>query len=180
MIEFLSYAAADADVERNLPCISRSTDEAAGSEPAAAPQILRRMSSTLRIPSKASPIVHISTAFLAFYAGFINAVGVGLVAKTIGNVTGLTTKIAADLVDGKTEYLLIVQFCSFAFGSILCGVLISSRRVGIGTELYGIVLMLVSVLVFAAWFEVGRNTDATLCLLASAMGLQNGMLTKHA
>ena len=173
--------AADADVERNLPCISRSTDEAAGSEPAAAPQILRRMSSTLRIPSlKASPIVHISTAFLAFYAGFINAVGVGLVAKTIGNVTGLTTKIAADLVDGKTEYLLIVQFCSFAFGSILCGVLISSRRVGIGTELYGIVLMLVSVLVFAAWFEVGRNTDATLCLLASAMGLQNGMLTKHA
>jgi uncharacterized membrane protein YoaK (UPF0700 family) len=149
--------------------------------PAAAPPKMHRTPSYSRLPAvKVSPIVHIGTATLAFYAGFINAVGLALAGKTIGNITGLTTKIAVDLAESTVEYLFVVQLSCFAMGSVLSGVLISSRRVGIGTELYGIVLMLVSSLIFGSWFEADKNIDAMVCFLASAMGLQNGMLTKHA
>lgn len=82
-----------------------------------------------------SPLVHVATALLAFMAGFVNAIGLGLFSKTIGNVTGLVTKLGADLADGTTEGFLVAQFCSFLLGSVLCGVLISSRRAGVGTEL---------------------------------------------
>ena len=68
-------------------------------------------------------------------AGFVNVIGLGLFSKTIGNVTGLVTKLGADLADGMTEGFLVAQFCSFLLGSILCGILISSRRAGVGTEL---------------------------------------------
>ena len=131
-----------------------------------------------------SPIVHIATAILAFFAGYINACGLGLFAKTIGNVTGLVTNLGVDLVTGTSELFLVLQFCCFLLGSTLSGILISSRRAGIGTELYGIVLMLVSGLIFAGWATAipgytGHDSMAP-CILAGAMGLQNGMLTKHA
>ena len=41
--------------------------------------------------------MHVATALLAFLAGCINAIGVGLFASTIGNVTGLVTALAIDL-----------------------------------------------------------------------------------
>ena len=82
-----------------------------------------------------SPLVHVATALLAFMAGFVNVIGLGLFSKTIGNVTGLVTKLGADLADGMTEGFLVAQFCSFLLGSVLCGVLISGRRAGVGTEL---------------------------------------------
>jgi uncharacterized membrane protein YoaK (UPF0700 family) len=169
------------DVEQNSPGIAPRK--------AAAPVVASRHSKLMRSPSSlafnASPVVHVSTAILAFLAGFINAIGFVVAAKTIGNVTGLTTKIATDLASGSVahgsfEYLLVAQFISFAMGSVLSGVLISSRKLGMGTELYGIVLMLVSLLIFSSWSQAKTSTDAMVCLLASAMGLQNGMLTKHA
>ena len=126
-----------------------------------------------------SPIVHAATAVLAFFAGFINAVGVGCLAKTIGNVTGLVTNLAVGAVDRANRTILALQFFSFGLGSVLSGVLISSRKVGIGTELYGIVLLLVSALIFAGWANA-LSPDVLPSLLAIAMGLQNGMLTKHA
>ena len=187
-------SADDEDLERNSPHSSQSRVMPLDRTPAAAPPQMHRTPSYSRLPAiKVSPIVHIGTATLAFYAGFINAVGLALAGKTIGNITGLTTKIAVDLAESTVEtkiavdlaestveHLFVVQLSCFAMGSVLSGVLISSRRVGIGTELYGIVLMLVSSLIFGSWFEADKNIDEMVCFLASAMGLQNGMLTKHA
>ena len=174
-------SADDEDLERNSPHSSQSRVMPLDRTPAAAPPQMHRTPSYSRLPAiKVSPIVHIGTATLAFYAGFINAVGLALAGKTIGNITGLTTKIAVDLAESTVEHLFVVQLSCFAMGSVLSGVLISSRRVGIGTELYGIVLMLVSSLIFGSWFEADKNIDVMVCFLASAMGLQNGMLTKHA
>merc|ERR1719473_2626672 len=59
--------------------------------------------------------------------------------------------------------------------------IISSRKIGMGTELYGLVLMLVSGLIFAGWATSASPIPGVPhCLLAAAMALQNGMLTKHA
>merc|ERR1719265_2168184 len=128
-----------------------------------------------------SPIVHVCTALLALLAGCVNAIGVGLFATTIGNVTGLVTNLAIDVVDNVSEVAVVMQFVSFFLGSLLSGILISIRKVGIGTELYGIVLMLVSALIFAGWANAASPTAGLpQCLLAAAMALQNGMLTKHA
>ena len=126
-----------------------------------------------------SPLVHVATAMLSFLAGFINACGLALFAKTLGNVTGLTTRLGVDLAGGTSELPIVLQFFCFLLGSTMSGVLISSRRAGIGTELYGIVLMLVSGLIFAGW-ATADDAGVAPCILAGAMGLQNGMLTKHA
>ena len=138
----------------------------------------------IKSPRPVSPVVHVFTALLAFLAGWINACGVGLFAKTIGNVTGLVSNLGVDLAMGTSELFLVLQFVSFLFGSIVSGMLISSRRAGIGTELYGIVLMIVSGLIFAGWYtslsSYSGHRDVAPCILAGAMGLQNGMLTKHA
>ena len=138
----------------------------------------------IKVPRPVSPVVHVFTALLAFLAGWINACGMGLFAKTVGNVTGLVTKLGVDLATGTSEVFLVLQFFSFLSGSIVSGMLISSRRAGIGTELYGIVLMLVSGLIFAGWAtslsSYSGSRGVAPCILAGAMGLQNGMLTKHA
>ena len=112
-----------------------------------------------------SPLVHVATALLAFMAGFVNVIGLGLFSKTIGNVTGLVTKLGADLADSVTEGFLVAQFCSFLLGSVLCGILISSRRAGVGTELYGLVLMLVSALMLAGWATSAREDGLAPCIL---------------
>ena len=128
-----------------------------------------------------NPVVHVATAVLALLAGCVNAIGIGLFATTIGNVTGLVTKLAVDVVDNVTEAAIVMQYVSFFLGSLLSGMLISSRKVGMGTELYGIVLLLVSGLLFAGWATAASPTRGVAqCLLAAAMALQNGMLTKHA
>ena len=128
-----------------------------------------------------NPIVHVATALLAMLAGCVNAIGIGLFSTTIGNVTGLVTKLAVETVDTGLELVIVMQFLSFFLGSLLSGVLISSRKVGMGTELYGVVLMLVSALIFAGWASAAWPAPGVAqCLLAAAMALQNGMLTKHA
>ena len=128
-----------------------------------------------------NPIVHLATALLAALAGCVNAIGIGMFATTIGNVTGLVTKLAVDVIDSVSEFAVVMQFVSFFLGSVLSGMLISSRKVGMGTELYGIVLLLVSALLFAGWATAAWAAPGIAqCLLAASMALQNGMLTKHA
>ena len=128
-----------------------------------------------------NPVIHVATAVLALLAGCVNAIGIGLFSTTIGNVTGLVTKLAVDVVDHVSELAIVMQFVSFFLGSLLSGMLISSRKVGMGTELYGCVLMLVSALIAAAWATTGGpSAGVAQCVLAAAMALQNGMLTKHA
>ena len=91
------------------------------------------------------------------------------------------TKIAVDVADNTSELAVVLRFFSFFLGSLLSGILISSRKIGMGTELYGIVLMLVSALIFAGWLTATSSPAGVApCLLALSMGLQNGMLTKHA
>ena len=59
----------------------------------------------------------------------------------------------------------------------------SSRRAGIGTELYGIVLMLVSGLIFAGWAsstpEYVGDDGLAPCILAGDFNFQPGSSPYH-
>ena len=160
---------------------------AAASEPQLRRVSIRQFASGLSIrrsvagKKAVNPVVHLATSMLAFLAGCVNAIGVAMFAVSIGNVTGLVTNIAIDLIDDDPIAAVVpLQYFSFLLGSVVSGVLISSRKVGWGTELYGIVLMLVSALIFVGWRTATTSENVAICVLALSMGLQNGMLTKHA
>jgi uncharacterized membrane protein YoaK (UPF0700 family) len=143
------------------------------------------------------PVILWVTGLLTFFAGLINVVGYSLWEKSIGNVTGEVTKISLDLANVSGEFVeLVAQFWAFVFGSLLCGLLVTARKAP--KDLYSlpdrpvrrasIVLIIVAIFLFIGWAGTKnggwKDDDNSVkfapAFLAMAMGMQNGMTSKHA
>ena len=91
-----------------------------------------------------NPVVHVATAVCPL-GGVCQCRWHWTIRHHVRGACGLVTKLAVDVVDNVTEAAIVMQYVSFFLGSLLSGMLISSLQgVGMGTELYGIVLLLVS------------------------------------
>jgi hypothetical protein len=131
------------------------------------------------------------------HARLINVVGYSLWEKSIGNVTGLVTKISYDLANMSGEFgELFTQFWAFVFGSLLSGLLVTARKAP--KDFYrmsdrpvrraSIVLIIVAIFLFIGWAgtkhggwkDEDNSVKFAPAFLAMAMGMQNGMTSKHA
>jgi uncharacterized membrane protein YoaK (UPF0700 family) len=159
-----------------------------------------RCSNTVSVmhPKKGyEPVILWVTGLLTFFAGLINTVGVALWQKNIGNLTGVVTKISLDLANMSGEYgELFTQFWAFVFGSLLSGLLVTARKAP--KDFYrmsdrpvrraSIVLIIVAIFLFIGWAGTKhggwKDDDNSVkfapAFLAMAMGMQNGMTSKHA
>ena len=143
------------------------------------------------------PVILWVTGLLTFFAGLINTVGVALWQKNIGNLTGVVTKISLDLANMSGEYgELFTQFWAFVFGSLLSGLLVTARKAP--KDFYrmsdrpvrraSIVLIIVAIFLFIGWAgtkhggwkDEDNSVKFAPAFLAMAMGMQNGMTSKHA
>ena len=143
------------------------------------------------------PVILWVTGLLTFFAGLINTVGVALWQKNIGNLTGVVTKISLDLANMSGEYgELFTQFWAFVFGSLLSGLLVTARKAPKDffrmsdrpVRRASIVLIIAAIFLFIGWAGTKhggwKDDDNSVkfapAFLAMAMGMQNGMTSKHA
>lgn len=131
---------------------------------------------------------HILTCLLILCAGLINAVGFMIYARSMGNVTGLSTSIMNKSFTGEDNKLLgiqIAQLVAYGFGGVLSGALINNRTtIRFGVHLYGVVLLFCSVCTFLGWLLIRHDRDSEhggwgQMLLVLSLGAQNGMFSKH-
>jgi len=124
--------------------------------------------------------------FLAGCAGFVNACVFLAWGSFASHMTGTSSKIGLFLEDydhdeaqawAMTKALCMVF--SFVLGSFTCGMLIDKNQVHFGGKsLYGVALVGNAVLIFAAALVPNLPT-LSVCLAATACGLQNAMCTSH-
>ena len=143
------------------------------------------------------PVILWVTGLLTFMAGLINVVGYSLWEKSIGNVSGEVTKISLDLANVSGEFVeLFWQFWAFVFGSFLAGILVTGRKApkklnslsDRPVRRASIVLIMVGIFLFIGWAatkaggwkDVDNSVKFAPAMLAIAMGMQNGMTSKHA
>jgi len=143
------------------------------------------------------PVILWVTGLLTFFAGLINVVGIALWQKSIGNVTGVVAKISLDLANVSGEFgELFAQFWAFVFGSLLSGLLVTARKAP--KDFYrmsdrpvrraSIVLIIVAIFLFIGWAGTKhggwKDDDNSVkfapAFLSMALGMQNGMTSKHA
>ena len=143
------------------------------------------------------PVILWVTGLLTFFAGLINVVGIALWQKSIGNVTGVVAKFSLDLANMSGEFgELFAQFWAFVFGSLLCGLLVTARIAP--KDFYSmsdrpvrrasIVLIIAAIFLFIGWASTKnggwKDDDNSVkfapAFLAMALGMQNGMTSKHA
>jgi len=124
--------------------------------------------------------------FLAGCAGFVNACAFLAWGSFASHMTGTSSKIGLFLEDydhdeseawAMTKALCMVF--SFVLGSFTCGLLIDKNQVHFGGKSwYGVALVGNAVLIFGAALVPNLPT-LSVCLAATACGLQNAMCTSH-
>lgn len=118
---------------------------------------------------------------LAFIAGIVNVVGyLGFSHQAITHLTGNTSLLADALVArhfSEVNFLLALMG-SFVTGCIVSGFLIQDSTLKLGHR-YGVALMLVSALLFAAIPLLQHNSNYGMFLAAGACGLQNAMMSTY-
>lgn len=118
---------------------------------------------------------------LAFVAGGINTVGyLCFRHQPITHLTGTSTEfgIAVARLDGPEIVHWGLAIGAFVLGAMLSGFIVQQRTLQLGRR-YGVVLMLESLLLFAATPLIHRQSDAGLYLASMACGLQNAMVSTY-
>eukprot|EP00929_Paragymnodinium_shiwhaense_P106416 TRINITY_DN7178_c0_g1_i2.p1 TRINITY_DN7178_c0_g1~~TRINITY_DN7178_c0_g1_i2.p1 ORF type:complete len:551 (+),score=121.16 TRINITY_DN7178_c0_g1_i2:75-1727(+) len=135
---------------------------------------------------------------LAGCAGFVNAAAFLTGGAFVSHMTGTSTKLGMGLEgyymddwDTTQAWQAVLLVVSFIVGSFICGLLVSRSEVHFGKSMYGIALMLNSLMLFASmWIFTSLETPKhwpafltgkllSVYLQACACGLQNGMCTAH-
>lgn len=118
---------------------------------------------------------------LALIAGCINAVGYMCFRhQPITHLTGTSTELGISLAGGDfTEALHWgLTIVSFVVGAMVSGFIVKQETLQLGRR-YGVVLMLESVLLFAATPLIHDAKDLGLYLASAACGLQNAMVSTY-
>jgi uncharacterized membrane protein YoaK (UPF0700 family) len=125
--------------------------------------------------------VWVGAGLLACVAGMVNVVGyLGFEHQAVTHMTGTTTLLGAALGSGDLRAVsrLAGVMLAFMLGAALSGMLIQDSTLRLGRR-YGVVLVLESMLLFAAIpLFVGGHIAGPL-LAAAACGLQNAMATTY-
>lgn len=123
----------------------------------------------------------IGGGLLALAAGCINAVGYLCYRhQPVTHLTGTSTQLGIAVASGDTEEILHwgLTLASFLLGAMLSGFIVEQRTLQLGRR-YGVILMLESVLLFAAAPLIHHANDLGLFLAAGACGLQNAMVSTY-
>ena len=119
-------------------------------------------------------------AWLAFVAGYVDAVFFRLAGVAVTHVTGNAALFSADAAASNFDNaarLGAVVGC-FVIGAILSGVIVGSPSLRSGRR-YGVVLVIEGLLLAGAAAVFAQSTTASACLAASAAGLQNAMASTY-
>ena len=121
------------------------------------------------------------TGVLAFIAGLMNAVGyLGFRHESISNMTGNTSLLGIAVGQanaGETAHW-VFAIAAFVFGAMLSGMIVQQSTLKLGRR-YGVVLVLESLLLFAAIPFLQASNSIGLYMASTAMGLQNGMVSAY-
>ena len=118
---------------------------------------------------------------LALIAGSINAVGyLCFRHQPITHLTGTSTELGLSLARGDFGEVLHwgLSIASFLAGAVLSGFIVQQSTLQLGRR-YGVVLMLESLLLFAATPLLHVGSDLGLYLASAACGLQNAMVSTY-
>ena len=118
---------------------------------------------------------------LAFVAGGINTVGyLCFRHQPITHLTGTSTEfgIAVARLDAPEMLHWGLAIGAFVLGAMLSGFIVQQSALQLGRR-YGVVLMLESLLLFAATPLIHHESDVGLYLASMACGLQNAMVSTY-
>lgn len=177
----------DADKEQpaelRLPMSSRSSSDGAvcpgnsspysassASSPTTKAGLVRK---SFTPPSRA---VHMCAAVLSCCAGTVNAVCFLNLGVFASHVTGSVSRLGMSESWDDVELPLSLVL-SFALGSCVCGTLVAQDMISLGSNSYGIVMLLNSLLLFVA--VVVHEHASAKYIVTAACGLQNGMITMY-
>jgi uncharacterized membrane protein YoaK (UPF0700 family) len=114
-------------------------------------------------------------------AGAINAVGfLGMHHQAISHMSGTVTVLSNELATGQHGLAIyaVAVVLSFFLGCVVSAAIIRQSALILGRR-YGVVLVIESVLLFAACRMLMAGDYAGDCLAAMACGLQNAMATHY-
>lgn len=114
---------------------------------------------------------------LAFIAGIVNVVGLlGFEHQAITHLTGNTSLLAESIGNGDVKKLLHfgALIAAFVGGCALSGFILQGSVLRLGRR-YGVVLLLVSLLLFASIPLLQQGRELGMYTAACACGLQNAM-----
>ena len=123
----------------------------------------------------------IGGGLLALIAGCINAVGyLCFRHQPITHLTGTSTELGLALarLDATEIAHWALAIASFLAGAVLSGFIVQQSVLQLGRR-YGVVLMIESVLLFAATPLIHGQRDLGLYLASAACGLQNAMVSTY-
>ncbi|RDI97447.1 DUF1275 domain-containing protein [Dyella solisilvae] len=123
----------------------------------------------------------IGGGLLAFIAGTINTVGyLCFRHQPITHLTGTSTELGIALAQLDLGEIIhwAGAIASFLAGAVVSGYIVQQRTLQLGRS-YGVVLMLGSLLLFAATPLIHRGSDIGLYLASAACGLQNAMVSTY-
>ncbi|HUB89365.1 MAG TPA: YoaK family protein [Dyella sp.] len=118
---------------------------------------------------------------LALAAGCINAVGyLCFRHQPVTHLTGTSTELGIAAAHGDLKEIVHwgLTLVSFLVGAMVSGFIVEQRTLQLGRR-YGVVLMLESVLLFAATPLIHDAKDVGLYLATAACGLQNAMVSTY-
>ena len=125
--------------------------------------------------------IQISVFLLAFNAGMLNVMGlITVLHQSISHMTGNVSLFAMALLDLDLDhlyYLTAITLC-FVLGSFYSGLILGNSEVKLGRR-YGIPMTLVSVFIFLCWLFLPYFPRYALLWGATAMGLQNAMVSHY-
>ena len=118
---------------------------------------------------------------LAFVAGMINVVGLlGFERQAVTHLSGVTTMIGAAMGDANVgsfgHYLALLA--SFVGGTVLSALIVQDSALQLGRR-YSVVLLIESLLLFAAVPLLNAQLHLGMCVAACACGLQNAMASTY-
>ncbi|RJG48632.1 YoaK family protein [Motilimonas pumila] len=118
---------------------------------------------------------------LAFIAGFINAIGLlSFEHQSVSHLSGTATLLGAQVITQNTTLIwhLLGVLLSFVIGAAMAGLLLSSASLKLGRH-YDTALMLESLLLFAALWQLNSGSIYGHFLASAACGLQNALATTY-
>ncbi|BBD79977.1 YoaK family protein [Aerosticca soli] len=123
----------------------------------------------------------IGGGLLAFIAGSINAVGyLCFRHQPITHLTGTSTELGIALARGDAREFAHwgMAILAFLLGAVASGFIVQQHTLKLGRR-YGVVLMMESLLLFAATPLIHGGHDLGIYLATAACGLQNAMVSTY-
>lgn len=119
--------------------------------------------------------------FLAFNAGFINAVGLlGFKHQAVSHLTGTSTFLSLAIANTNMQEVihLLLVMASFIIGAAYSGLVIGNTALQLGRR-YSVALITESALLFASMYLLNNESLAGHFFASAACGLQNAMTSTY-